>query len=84
MQQAALAGNEAARRAVNNIIEATGNNVPLCEIWDLHEPWEFDQFRSHDYKRYMKGLEWNEQFPWWVKLIQWIVKLFKGGAKKSV
>ncbi len=76
--------NEAARRAVNNIIEATGNNMPLCEIWDLHEPWEFDQFRSHDYKRYMKGLEWNEHFPWWVKLIQWIMSLFKKGAKKSV
>ena len=31
--------NEAARRAVNNIIEASGSNADLCKIWDLHEPW---------------------------------------------
>src|SRR5205085_2299366 len=30
--------NEAARRAVNNIIETSGAKVPLCEIWNLHEP----------------------------------------------
>ncbi len=75
--------NEAARRAVNNIIEASGCNASLCEIWDLHEPWEFAHFRNHDYKRYMKGLKWNEHFPWWVRLIQWIISLFRKGAKKS-
>ncbi len=76
--------NEAARRAVNNIIEASGYKVPLCEIWDLHEPWEFDYYRFHDYLRYQKGLVWNEHFPWWVKFIQWIISLFKKGAKKAV
>ncbi len=75
--------NEAARRAVNNIIEASEANVPLCEIWNLHEPWEFAYYRYHDYRRYMKGLKWNESFPWWVKLIQWIISLFRKGAKKS-
>lgn len=75
--------NEAARRAVNNIIEASGINAPLCEIWDLHEPWEFAYYRWHDYLRYQKGLAWNQAFPWWVKLIQWIISLFKKGAKKS-
>lgn len=75
--------NEAARRAVNNILEASGSDYPLCEIWDLHEPWEFAYYRWHDYKRYQKGLAWNEHFPWWVKLIQWIIKLFRKGAKKS-
>ncbi len=75
--------NEAARRAVNNIIEAAGVNVPLCEIWDLQEPWAFAYYRYHDYRRYMKGLKWNEEFPWWVKLIQSIISLFRKGAKKS-
>ncbi len=73
--------NEAARRAVNNIMEASNSEAPLCRIWDLHEPWEFEYYRSHDYRRYMKGLRWNEHFPWWVKLIQWIICLFRKGAK---
>ena len=75
--------NEAARRAVNNIIEASGAKVSLCEIWDLHEPWEFAWYRYHYYQRYMNGLKWNEKFPWWVRLIQWFIKLFRKGAKKS-
>ncbi|MES1221104.1 MAG: FAD-dependent oxidoreductase [Bacteroidota bacterium] len=75
--------NEAARRAVNNIIEKSGTDAPLCEIWNLHEPWLFHHLRAHDYKRYMKGLVWNARFPWWVRLLQWIVSLFKKGAKKS-
>ena len=74
--------NEAARRAVNNILEASGSNAPLCEIWDLHEPWMFAYYRWHDYRRYQKGLVWNQAFPWWVKLIQWIISLFKKGAKE--
>jgi 15-cis-phytoene desaturase len=74
--------NEAARRAVNNIIEKSGANVPLCEIWSLHEPWLFHHLRAHDYRRYIKGLIWKADFPWWVRLIQWIVSLFKKGAKK--
>jgi hypothetical protein len=75
--------NEAARRAVNNIIEASGSEAPLCEIWDLHEPWELAHLRNYDYKRYMKGLSWQSHFPWWVKLIQRIISLFKKGARKS-
>ena len=75
--------NEAARRAVNNIIEASGSDAELCKIWDLHEPWELALYRWHDYSRYQKGLAWNESFPWWVKLLQWITSIFKKGAKKS-
>lgn len=75
--------NEAARRAVNNIIEASGVNKPLCEIWNLHEPWIFHHLRRHDYKRYRKGLQWKKRFPWWVKLLQWMLSLFRKGAKKA-
>lgn len=75
--------NEAARRAVNNIIEASGVKQSLCEIWALHEPWEFHHLRRHDFKRYQKGMRWHADFPWWVKLLQWIVSLFRRGAKKS-
>ncbi|MEO7766525.1 MAG: hypothetical protein ABIS01_03830, partial [Ferruginibacter sp.] len=58
-------------------------DVRLCEIWNLHEPWIFSHLRSHDRSRYQKGLVWNEHFPWWVRLLQWIISLFKKGAKKS-
>jgi uncharacterized protein with NAD-binding domain and iron-sulfur cluster len=33
--------NEAARRAVNGILEATGSTAPRCEIWPLREPGVF-------------------------------------------
>jgi uncharacterized protein with NAD-binding domain and iron-sulfur cluster len=75
--------NEAGRRAVNNIIEASGSDAALCKIWDLQEPWELALYRWHDYRRYQRGLVWNEAFPWWVKLLQWITSLFRKGAKKS-
>lgn len=75
--------NEAARRAVNNIIEASGVRKPLCEIWNLHEPWIFHHLRRVDFIRYQKGLKWKKHFPWWVKLLQWILSLFRKGAKKS-
>ncbi|MBS1666130.1 MAG: FAD-dependent oxidoreductase [Bacteroidetes bacterium] len=75
--------NEAARRAVNNILEASGDDSTPCEIWDLHEPWLFAHLRNHDKKRYLNGLVWNAQFPWWVRLFQWILSLFKKGAQKS-
>lgn len=75
--------NEAARRAVNNIIEASGSKAPLCEIWDLTEPWELSYYRLHDYYRYQKGLVWNQEFPWFVRLIQWIISIFHKGAKKA-
>jgi uncharacterized protein with NAD-binding domain and iron-sulfur cluster len=76
--------NEAARRAVNNIIETSGVNAPHCEIWNLHEPWIFHHLRRHDYKRFAKGLVWDKRFPWWVRLLQWILSLFRKGAKKMI
>ena len=30
--------NEAARRAVNGILDATGSGAPRCEVWPLREP----------------------------------------------
>jgi len=51
--------NEAARRAVNSIIDASGSNAPFCEIWDLHEPDVFAVWRAHDQSRFDKGLPWN-------------------------
>ncbi len=53
------AANEAARRAVNCIIDASGSNAKLCEIWKLHEPDVLGPWRANDQKRYESGLPWD-------------------------
>jgi len=52
------AANEAARRAVNGILNAAGSSEDRCEIWNLQEPEVFLPFRAYDRTRYRKGLPW--------------------------
>jgi hypothetical protein len=40
--------NEAARRAVNGILERTGSSQPRCPIWKLSEPAIFATARALD------------------------------------
>ncbi|HEU4718721.1 MAG TPA: phytoene dehydrogenase, partial [Bacteroidia bacterium] len=54
--------NEAARRAVNSIIDVSGAKADLCKLWNLHEPDFLAPFRLHDEKRYHKGLPWKNEF----------------------
>ena len=44
--------NEAARRAVNGILEATGSSAPRCEIWPLREPAAFAPAKALDKLRW--------------------------------
>lgn len=53
------AANEAARRAVNAILVASGSSEELCEVWPLHEPEILAPFRWYDRYRYEKGLPWS-------------------------
>ncbi len=46
--------NEAARRAVNAILRATGSREPKCQIWPLHEPALFAPVRALDRVRYQR------------------------------
>jgi uncharacterized protein with NAD-binding domain and iron-sulfur cluster len=69
--------NEAARRAVNDIIDLSGASVPRCEIWNLHEPRLLAPYRWHDRKRYSKGLPWKQGFPWFIKALHSLMKLFR-------
>jgi len=64
--------NEAARRAVNAIIETSGSNKPLCEIWKLHEPDVLDVYRWHDKKRFDTGLPWRKEKPLIIQLLHYI------------
>ncbi len=72
--------NEAARRAVNCIISASGQRVPLCKIWRLHEPSIFGILRWLDQRRFNRGQDWRNEAPWLFRLIHflsyWIHRLF--------
>ncbi len=69
--------NEAARRAVNCIIDSSKKSVTKCKVWDLHEPWIFTLYRWRDNKRYEKGLPWNEKLPLFFETIQRVLLFFK-------
>jgi uncharacterized protein with NAD-binding domain and iron-sulfur cluster len=47
--------NEAARRAVNAILVASGSNAAKCDIWPFHEPLVFAPLREYDYVRFQLG-----------------------------
>lgn len=53
------AANEAARRAVNGVIEASGVGCEQCSIWPLYEPPIFAPFRAWDRIRLRQGLPWD-------------------------
>jgi uncharacterized protein with NAD-binding domain and iron-sulfur cluster len=60
--------NEAARRAVNDILSASGSDAKLCEIWPLSEPSLFNMLKRHDKKRFEAGLPFSHEIPWWLEL----------------
>jgi uncharacterized protein with NAD-binding domain and iron-sulfur cluster len=67
--------NEAARRAVNNLMVRDGNSSAPCKIWPLTEPAVFKPLKWYDMKRWQKGLPWTEKYPWWLKtgFIVWAI-----------
>lgn len=76
--------NEAARRAVNCIIDAAEIDADYCRVWDLHEPDILHPFRKADLNRFNKGLPWNGELSFIHKLeIIWkiikhrLLRLFK-------
>ncbi len=50
------AANEAARRAVNGILETTGHSAPPCALWPLEEPAVFAAAKALDRVRFGLGL----------------------------
>ncbi|MGH7552720.1 MAG: hypothetical protein ACREMQ_06790, partial [Longimicrobiales bacterium] len=54
------AANEAARRAVNGILDAAGSGAARCSVWQLHEPEIFAPWRELDFIRYTQGLPWDD------------------------
>jgi len=54
------AANEAARRAVNGILDAESAAAARCGVWQLHEPEIFAPWRELDFIRYSQGLPWDD------------------------
>jgi uncharacterized protein with NAD-binding domain and iron-sulfur cluster len=50
------AANEAARRAVNALLDRVGATAPRCSIWPLREPDFFAPFIEYDRLRFRLGL----------------------------
>ena len=51
--------NEAARRATNAILNASGEHAEMCQLWKLHEPTLLVPWRASDQYRYDHGLPWD-------------------------
>ncbi|MEZ4686213.1 MAG: FAD-dependent oxidoreductase [Bacteroidia bacterium] len=69
---------EAGRRATNGIIYASGyTGAPLAGIWHLHEPWFLGPIRWWDRYRYNRGMAWRPAFPWLIKVIHFVVTIFR-------
>ena len=52
--------NEAARRAVNGLLDAVDFAGSRCEVWPLHEPEILEPWRLYDAARYKAGLPWDD------------------------
>lgn len=63
------AANEAARRAVNAILERLNSSAERCSIWDLHEPAVLAPLRKIDQQRYQRGLAWRAPLHWLVEMM---------------
>jgi uncharacterized protein with NAD-binding domain and iron-sulfur cluster len=61
------AANEAARRAVNGILIASGSNATQCQIWNLTEPWALSPLKWWDGIRFGRGKDYSS-FPIWLIL----------------
>ncbi len=72
------AANEAARRAVNGIIDATNSRARPCGVWSLYQPWVIAPLRWHDARRYAQGLPWDPRPPRILHAIQWIATSLEG------
>jgi geranylgeranyl pyrophosphate synthase/uncharacterized protein with NAD-binding domain and iron-sulfur cluster len=52
--------NEAARRAVNGLLDTVEFEGPRCKLWPLHEPEILMPWRLYDAGRFQAGLPWDD------------------------
>jgi hypothetical protein len=75
------AANEAARRAVNCIIDRVNHQrlffkrLSYCKIWTLHEPYCLWYWRRRDYRRNQRGLPWDGKIGILSKMTLFLLKI---------
>lgn len=69
--------NEAAKRAVNNILDASHNRSKKCKIYDLQEPFILKLIRYKDGRRYAQGLQWSGKLPFGFETLHKIIVFIK-------
>jgi hypothetical protein len=47
--------NEAARRAVNGILDASGSSASKCAVWEHEEPFVFEPLKRIDRELFLRG-----------------------------
>jgi uncharacterized protein with NAD-binding domain and iron-sulfur cluster len=55
--------NEAARRAVNCLLDADNSSQAKCKVWPLKEPMMFLPLKWYDNYRWTRGLPWRKEVP---------------------
>ena len=72
--------NEAARRAVNSIIQDSKVNQIPCKIWKLHEPDVLAIWRFADQENFEKGEPWDNKLDFLkglrIRILLFLKKLF--------
>jgi uncharacterized protein with NAD-binding domain and iron-sulfur cluster len=53
------AANEAARRATNGVLAASGSSAKACAVWPLREPESLAPLKAYDRQRFRSGLTWG-------------------------
>lgn len=67
------AANEAARRAVNGILDASNSSAAECQIWPVYQPWILAPLRWYDARRYARGLAWDPRPPLPIRIAHAVV-----------
>ncbi len=65
--------NEAAKRAVNAILDLDASKERRCAIYPLHEFWYLRLLQAYDHYRYQRGLPWTAKPP---LLLRWPLSVF--------
>ncbi len=61
--------NEAARKAVNCILDIDKSDAEKCQIWNLNQPWYLKLIKNFDNSRAQQGLPWTIKAPLWILIL---------------
>ncbi|MEZ5935805.1 MAG: FAD-dependent oxidoreductase [Alphaproteobacteria bacterium] len=79
------AANEAARRAVNAILDYEGSSAKRVRVWALRKMWILAPFRWLDRRRFDQGRPWQDPLPWLPNIVPpvWRFLCWITGVRKT-